>query len=556
MPKKSGAEILVEGLQRWGLSTIYGLPGVHLDHLYDALHGARDRIRAISSRHEQGAAYMAYGSAMATGRPSALAVVPGPGLLNAAAGISTAYAANAPVLCIVGRVTKPLRDKGYGGLHELPDQTGIVARLTKWSERVERAADMASLVDEAFVAMLSGRPRPVALEVGPEVLAERIRFSGFGPKPDIVAPKLDVEAVARAADLIADARNPVIIVGGGAQHAASEVRRLAEATGAPVVSRQMGRGVLPDAHPLSISAYAMNSVWADVDVAIALGTRFQQQREWGLDDAIKLIRVDIDPEEMDRISRPAVGIVADAREGAAALADATLAKKGAGKGRSPRALAPIRSAFSARIEKEIPLQKAYLDVLREMLPDDGVLVDEITQVGHAAKFAMPVHRPRSLITSGYQGTLGYGFATAIGVKAALGDRVVFSINGDGGLLYTLSELATAVQNDIALVAVVFNDNCFGNVQEIQKRWFGGRTIASDLRNPDFALLARSFGALGLRVEGPTDLREALRFVLAQKRPALIEVAVEKGAMGWVWDIIEPRKMRGQGAGASPPSDNS
>ena len=547
---RTGADILVEGLERWGLDTVFGLPGVHLDPLFDALHGAQDRVRTIASRHEQGAAYMAFGSAMVTGAPSAFAVVPGPGLLNAASAISTAYACNAPVLCLVGMVVKPLRDKGFGGLHELPDQSGVIARLTKWSARVEKAEDMAALVDEAFAQMLSGRPRPVALEIGPEVLAERIEFAGYGPKPDLKPPAPDADAVARAAKLIDGASNPMIFVGGGAQHAGDAIRRLAEKIGAPVASRQMGRGILPDDHPLSVPAYAVNDLWPHVDVAIAIGTRFQQQREWGRDDTLNVVRIDIDSEELERLTPPTVGIVADAKLAADALADAVAAGPRVHSGNSPLNTDRIRADFARTIERDIPAQKAYLDVVRDVLPRDGVLIDEITQVGHAAKLATKFYVPRTLVTSGYQGTLGYGYATALGAQAALRDRRVVSINGDGGLLYTLPELATAVQYHIPLVAIVFNDNCFGNVQVIQKRWYGERVIATDLRNPDFVKLAESFGALGLRAEGPEGLRTALKQAFDENRPALIEVPVEKEEMGWIWDIIQPRQTRGVPAAAA------
>ncbi|MEO6041684.1 MAG: thiamine pyrophosphate-dependent enzyme [Croceibacterium sp.] len=546
--ERSGAAVLVEGLERWGMDTFFGLPGVHLDSLFDALYGVQDRMRIIHSRHEQGAAYMAFGSAMATGKPSAFAVVPGPGFLNATAAMSTAYACNAPVLCIIGTVVKPLLDRGYGALHELPDQSGMVQRLTKWSARVEKASDMTAMVDEAFYHMLSGRPRPVALEIAPEVFAERGMWPDYGFKPEITAGPIDPAELARAVELVRGARSPMIVVGGGAQHAGAEVRALAERIGAPVVSRQMGRGILPDDHPLSIRAGAANALWAKADVVIGIGTRLGQLREWGHDDALKVIRIDADPDELYRVAVPAVGLVTDSAVGAAALVEALNGYNGAPA--DPLPIAEAETEFDAAIERDVPLQKAYMDVIREMLPADGVLVDEITQVGHAAKLTSNFQRPRSLITSGYQGTLGYGYATALGAQAGAKDRVVISINGDGGLLYTIGEMATAVQHGIPLVAIVFNDNCFGNVQVIQKRWYGDRVIATDLHNPDFVKLADSFGLLALRTDSPYGLREALRTAIDSRRPTLIEVPIAKEAMGWVWDLIIPKKVRGPGAGAS------
>lgn len=541
----TGAEALVAGLERWQIERVFGLPGVHLDPLFDALHGARERVRLVHTRHEQGAAYMALGAAMATGRPSAFTVVPGPGFLNAGAALATAYACNAPVLCITSTVVRPLLDRHYGTLHELPDQPGILRRLTKWSARAEHAGEIPGLVDEAFRQLLSGRPRPVALEIPPEVLAQRTPVALSGDRPVPSRPRPDPEAIESAARLACAARRPMIIVGGGAQGAAAEVRELAEALRAPVVGRQMGRGILSDEHPLALQASAANALWASVDLVIGIGTRLQQLREWGRDGALKVVRIDIDPVEHGRIAPPDAGIVADAAEGTRALVDAL-------RGRSVHGddmTAEIRAARAHQrreMHEQIPVQVAYLEAIRAELPPDGVLIDEVTQVGHAAKLAFPTLAPRSLITSGYQGTLGYGYATALGAQAALPDRRVVSINGDGGFMYTMPELATAVLHDLPVVALVFNDGCYGNVDVIQKRWYGGRTIGTALANPDFVALAEAFGALGLRARDADELRQALRTALASRRPAIIDVPTISDEMGWVWSFILPRKVRSDG----------
>jgi acetolactate synthase I/II/III large subunit len=542
--RSTGAEALVAGLERWQIERVFGLPGVHLDPLFDALHGARERVKLVHTRHEQGAAYMALGAAAATGRPSVFTVVPGPGLLNTGAALATAYACNAPVLCVTSTVVRPLLDRQYGSLHELPDQPGMLQRLTKWSARAEHAAQIPELVDEAFRQLLSGRPRPVALEIPPEVLAQRTSIARADARLVPFRLRPDLEAIDRAAQLVCAARRPMIIVGGGAQDAAPEVRELAEVLHAPVVSRQMGRGILSDEHPLALQANAANSLWAGVDLVIGIGTRLQQLREWGRDSALKVVRIDIDPVEHGRIAPPDAGIVADAAEATRALIDAL-------RGRSLQAediTAGIRAARERQrgeLREQIPVQVAFLEAIRAELPPDGVLIDEVTQVGHAAKLAFPTHAPRSLITSGYQGTLGYGYATALGVQASLPDRAVVSISGDGGFMYTMPELATAVLHDLPVVALVFNDGCYGNVDVIQKRWYGGRTIGTRLANPDFVALAEAFGALGLRARGPDELRRALRTALERRRPAIIDVPTTSDEMGWAWSFILPRKVRGE-----------
>jgi acetolactate synthase-1/2/3 large subunit len=539
----TGAAALVAGLERWGIHQIFGLPGVQLDPLFDALYVARERIRVFHTRHEQGAAYMALGSAMATGRPAVFAVVPGPGLLNAGAALATAYACNAPVLCITSTINLPLLDRQYGALHELPDQSGVLSRLTKWSARAHHASEIPHLVDEAFRQLFSGRPRPVALEVPPDVLAQTALFDETRRAEPPQRPRIDPAAIAAAVEVLATASCPVIVAGGGAQSAAAQVRELAELLGAPVVARQMGRGILADDHPLALPARYANKLWAEADAVIGIGTRLQQLREWGTDARLKVVRIDIDPLEHLKIAPPAVGIVADAGDATAALC-AALRDVAAKRARSPIDVGAARNAFRADLEREVPLQIAYLDALRAELPRDAILVDEITQVGHAARLAFPVYEPRTLITSGYQGTLGYGYATALGAQAAVPKRPVVSINGDGGFLYTMPELASAVLHDIPVIAIVFNDNCYGNVQTIQRRWYGERVIATDLRNPDFVALAQSFGVSAQRTATPADLREALRNALAARRPTLIEVPVAGADMGWIWSFILPEKVRG------------
>jgi acetolactate synthase-1/2/3 large subunit len=543
--RSTGAAALVAGLERWGIERLCGLPGVQLDPLFDALHAARERIRVFHTRHEQGAAYMALGSAMATGEPAVFAVVPGPGLLNASAALATAYACNAPVLCLTSTASWPLLDRRFGALHELPDQSGVLSRLTKWSARATHASQIPELIDEAFRQLLSGRPRPVALEIPPEVLAESVLLPPSAPAQRPSPPIVDPEQIEQAVAIIKAAKCPFIVAGSGALGAAAEVRELAELLRAPIVTRQMGRGVIPDDHPLALRAWSANRVWSDVDVVIGIGTRLQVLREWGTDARQKVIRIDIDPAEHIKVTAPAVSLVADAAVAMRALV-AALRSAGVKRDRAPIDAAAAQKTLRAALEEQIPLQVAYLDALRAELPHDAVLVDEITQVGHAAKLAFSLHEPRTLITSGYQGTLGYGFATALGAQAALPRRRVVSINGDGGFLYTMPELATAVLHDIPVIAVVFNDNCYGNVQTIQRRWYGGRTIATDLCNPDFVALARSFGVAGSRATSPIELRRALRAALAERRPTMIEVPVEKESMGWVWSFILPEKVRGTG----------
>jgi acetolactate synthase-1/2/3 large subunit len=260
---------------------------------------------------------------------------------------------------------------------------------------------------------------------------------------------------------------------------------------------------------------------------------------WGTDDELKVIRIDIDPLEMARISTPAVGIVAGANDALAALLPAVARHTPARPSRREE-LAALKAEFNAMFAQLSP-QMDYLRVIREELPDDGYLVEEMTQISYVARFAMPFYLPKTLVTTGYQGTLGWGFATALGVKLANPDKAVISVTGDGGFLFTASELATAVLHKIPLVTLVFTDNAFGNVLRFQKERYDSRIIACHLHNPDFVQFAEAFGAQGLRAQTLDELRAAIRRGLAASGPTVVEVPV--GEMPAPWGFFYPPRNR-------------
>src|SRR5262249_33079739 len=302
-------------------------------------------------------------------------------------------------------------------------------------------------------------------------------------------------AIEKAAALLKLSRRPMIIAGGGCLGAGPEILRLAERLQAPVVSTYTGKGAVDWRHPLTMNYPTAHRLWPDVDVALAIGTRMQAQLvNWGVDDALKVIRVDIDPIEINRVRRPTLGIVSDARLAATALS-AALASQPARSSRA-REIAELKAAVAELLRQGLTPQVEFANAIREAIPEDGIYVDELTQVAYVGRVVMPFSRPRSFIDSGYQGTLGFGFPTALGVKIACPDRPVISVSGDGGFMYAMPELATAVLHGIAVVAVVFTDNAFGNVKRIQRLEYGGKVIASELHNPDFAKLATLFGATG------------------------------------------------------------
>lgn len=534
MTRMTGGRALVEMLQRHGVDTLFVLPGVQNDGLFVALHDYGGGIRVIHTRHEQGAAYMAMGYAKSTGKVGAYAVVPGPGFLNTTAALSTAWATNAKVLALSGQIVQSMIGRGIGQLHELPDQMAIMRGLTKWATRIEHPTQVQHAVDEAFRQLNTGRPRPVGLEMPMDVLTATADVTLADPDTHygVIAPEPD--RIEQAAKLLGAAERPLIFIGSGADEAGPELLAVAEMLQAPVVPASSGKGVISDKHYLSMHYPGGNRLWMDADVVLAVGTRLQRPLTmWGTDNKLKIIRVDVDPVEIARVRPPTVGIVADAKLTLAALRDELPKYNKPRASREPE-LSALKEEFDEEFARISP-QYEFLHTIREVLPDNGLLVDEVTQVGYASAYMYPVYKPRTLINSGYQGTLGYGFATALGVKVAHPNEPVVSVSGDGGFMYNVQELSTAVLHQIALVTVVFADGAFGNVLRMQKEDYGGRVIATKLHNPDFVKLAENFGAKGLRATNAKELRDAINIGLEQKGPTLIEVPV--GPMSNPWRFM-------------------
>ena len=538
----STAEATVETLLAHGFKTIYALPGVHNDHLFDALARAGDRLSVVHTRHEQGAAYMALGAALATGKPQAYSVVPGPGLLNSGAALLTAYGMNAPVLALIGQIPAEAIGRGQDHLHEIKDQAGVVKRLVDHAVMLHGPGEAPAKVAKAIRAMAEGRPGPAALECAMNVWGAR------GPVGPVLAPapprapRIDEDALKRAAKMLGKAKRVLIVAGGGAQDASPEVTLLSEMLQAPVMSYRRGGGVLDGRSPFSVNLPLGHELWAEADAVLAVGTRlFYPMTQWGIDRALKIVSVDATKEGAARFHKPDAALIGDAAPVLRALIDA-LARTN--DKRAPRAdeMRERQTKMRARLAKLTP-QLAFLDAIRAELPEDGIYVDEVTQIGFAARLAFPVYKPRTFLSPGYQDNLGWGYATALGAQHARPDVPVVSINGDGGFMYTANELATAMRHRIPLTAIVFADGAFGNVKRIQEEHFGNRLIASDLANPDFVKFAESFGARGRRAHNPGELQIALRDSFKAGEPSVIEVPV--GAMPSPWEFIHMPRVRGK-----------
>jgi acetolactate synthase-1/2/3 large subunit len=541
MTSSTGGEAIVNGLVAHGVDTVFGLPGAQTYGLFDAFQQAQ--LKVIGARHEQACGYMAFGYARSTGRPGVFSVVPGPGVLNASAALLTALGSNEPVLCLTGQVPTQFIGKGRGHLHEMPDQLATLRTFVKWADRIEYPDAAPALVSRAFQEMLSGRRGPVALEMPWDVFTQRAQTGVSKPFDPFPAPQPDPERVKAAAALIADSKTPMIFVGSGAIHAREEILELAELIDAPVVAFRSGRGIVSNAHELGLTIAAAYKLWPKTDLMIGIGTRMElpaSSFRWPFQpDGLKSIRIDIDPSEMRRLT-PDAAVVADAQAGTSDLL-AAVRKAGYTKTRGRRAAIREASAAALGQIQKIQPQMAYLNILREVLPHNAIVTDELSQVGFASWYGFPIYEPRTFITSGYQGTLGSGFPTGLGAKVANPDRPVVAITGDGGFMFGVQELATAVQFNIGVVTLVFNNNAYGNVRRDQRERFGGRVVASDLVNPDFVKLAESFGVGAARVTTPQEFRPALENALADGGPYLIAIEVPTDSETSPWEFIHPAK---------------
>ena len=534
----SAGQAIVDGLIRHGVRQIFGIPGAHTYTLIDALYERRAEINYIGTRHEQGAAYMAYGYAKSTGKVGVYTCVPGPGVLNSSAALCTAYGANAPVLCVTGEIWSHEIGRGHGILHELPDQLATLRGLTKWAQRISHPTEVPGIVARAFEELTSGRTRPVALECPWDTLGQQ-GMAELDVRARVIAPpEPDPELIEQAAKLVASASNPMIMVGSGALAAGAEIRELARLLQAPVTAHRSGRGIVGEDTPYGMAFAAAHHPWQKTDVLIAIGTRMELQfiRWKRLPPGLKIVRIEIDPEEILRRTVE-VAILSDARQGTQALV-AALAKRVGKRASREEEFSAIKARARKQIEVVQP-QLAYLDVIRDVLPRDGFFVEEISQMGFTSRFGFPVYEPRTFVTGGYQDNLGFGYMTSLGVKVANPGKAVVSINGDGGFMFGVQELATAAQYNIGSVALVFNNQSFGNVLRDQQQSFGGRFLGERLKNPDFVKLAESFGIAGYRARTPVELKSTLERALAADAPALIEVPGEPGHEVSPWPFIHP-----------------
>ena len=529
----TGASLAIETLVANGVETVFGVPGVHTLALYDALVDAP--IRHVLARHEQGAGFMADGYARATGRPGVAVIITGPGITNVATPVGEAYADSSPVFVLSSNVERPYLDAMRGNLHDLKDQRGVMAAVTQWNARPMTAGEVPTTVGEAFRRLGHGRPLPVHVEVPLDVLDEPAPNAGPAPtnRPERLAP--DPQALLDAAAQLKAARRPVIYCGGGAVSAAAgeQVIELAERLGAPVLTSIMGKGSVPEDHPLVVGALwqpgnAIDDLLREADCLLVVGSKLGVQATNGfqLPIAPTLIRIDVDERELTLNAQPTLGILGDALLATEGIASLLAGDEHTAPGFGTETVATARAA--ARATAFGADRTAHLDALRAAVPRDGVVAFDMTMMSYVACGLFPAYLPRTfLFPSGY-GTLGFALPAALGAKVGRPEAAVVCVCGDGGFQYTMEELGTAVHHRLGVPIVIFNDSTYSAVKHEQQASRGARYLGVDLVNPDYVALAAAYGIPGVRVETPEALAEAVGLALSRDLPTIIDVPIP----GW------------------------
>ncbi|MBX5450404.1 thiamine pyrophosphate-binding protein [Thermogemmatispora sp.] len=544
----TGGQAVVASLRAHHVEVVFGIPGVHNLPIYDALYD-EPGIRHVLARHEQGAGYMADGYARISGRPGVALVITGPGVTNIATPLADAYADSLPLLVIATSLPGETGGRSWGRLHELKDQLGLARALVGWSHEVQRVAEIPEAIAEALRQMRTGRARGAFLQIPLDVLeAEEAMPLPRLEEEESLAVAPDSEALQAALELLRTAQRPVILAGAGVSAAGAnhELLRLAELLQAPVVLGGKSHDVLPNDHPLVITtrgapSRTLGPLLSRSDLALVVGSKLGMQRttlpalersrsgqsETGrLPLPEKLIHIDIDAGEIGRRYPVSVALVADARQALIALLAGLQEKAGAYEDRREE-VALVRAALSKRAQQIYGEVMPWLEALRAVLPREGIVVADMTLAGYAAAQAFPVYEPRSFIHASELCSIGTGLPLALGAQLAAPGRPVVALCGDGGFLLNVGELATAAQERIPVVTIVFNDACYTAVKNDQSQRFPGRSIATTLEPPDFVTLARAFHVEGQRVATPEELAQVLcaRLALPQEaaRPLLIEV---------------------------------
>ena len=524
----NGAQAMFQQLVMEGVTDIFSLPGAQIMSAFDVLHEMQDQINLVHTRHEQATTYMADGYAKVSGKPGVAMVVPGPGALNATAGLGTAYASSSPVLLISGQIPSTLLGKDTGQLHEVSEQLDVFKPITKWNHRISDVSEVPAAVHEAFRQMTTGRPGPVELEIAPDILTQPGSVD-LVEKELYPHPKATREQIIAAVKLISSAESPTIVAGGGSvsSGASEQVRRLAELLQIPVMTSPQAKGIIPEDSHLAAGVNSAvgpaKTVLPDTDLVIAIGTRLSL-RGISTDEMPPVLQIDVEQDQIGKQYPAELGIVGDAAETLTALIGALSVDVSKLPKRRERA-ERLKKQFADEVIRLASPQVSVIDKISNVLPDNAIVVQGMTNIGYWSSAALPMDNTRNYVTSSYFGTLGYAFPTALGCQTAFPERKVVALCGDGGFMYSPQELSTAMRYGLNTVAVVFNNGAYGASKWDQQHQFNGRFIGTDLFNPDFVAMAKSFGAEGIKTDADS-IEEGLAEALALDKPTLLEVEIQ------------------------------
>lgn len=518
---RNGGAAVVETLAAHGVDTVFGIPGTHNLELYR--HFRTAGIRPVTPRHEQGAGYAAEAYARVSGRPGVVVTTSGPGLTNAMTAAATAYAESQPVLLLSPGVPTGTEGADLGLLHEVKDASGAMQRLVRWSRRVRSADEAAEAVTDALASSSGGRPRPVHVEVPVDVLEQAWTGTARTAEPAL-PPDPDPDAVRRAVELLAGAQRPLVIAGGGAVDAATEVTALAEALGAPVATTVNGKGVVAEEHPLSVGASVRLRVLqreaAACDVLLVVGSELGDSDLWeGRIRARAVVRVDVEAGQLHKNCPATVAVHADAAQAVRALCAALPARPRDGTRRA----ADLRAACRAEARADAGVNEEVNTAVRAALPPDAVLAGDSSQVtyfGSVHFFDLPA--PRLFCYTPGFATLGYGLPAAVGASLARPGRPVAVLLGDGALMFSLQELATLTELRLPVPVVVVDNGGYREIRD-QQAARGIPPTAVDLPTPDLAAIATAMGAHGVRTDDPAALTALVADALSADRPTLVHL---------------------------------
>jgi acetolactate synthase-1/2/3 large subunit len=528
-----GSKAALALLERQGVNVMFGLPGGTTIPLYDDL--LDSNIRHVLVRHEQCAAHMADGYARATGKIGVCTSTSGPGVTNLMTGVATAYVDSSPMLVLTGQVATPLI--GNDAFQEA-DSFSLMMPITKHNYRVLDPKDIPEAITRGVAIATTGRKGPVHVDLPVDVMRQEVPEDMMRREFNVAPPAEDYSGLKEAVMMLRTAERPLILVGGGViwSNATQEVLKISQMLMAPIVTTIMGKGAVPEDHPLCLGVIGMHgrecarTAFAECDLVLAVGTRFSDRSAGNqnvLGDDTRIIHVDIDSGEVSKASNSLVKIVGDAKKALRMIIEGLTSPKGESEW-SKRVRSYIKNC-DCDIDlpgNPIKPQKVIHDLMT-VLADNAFITTEVGQNQMWAAHFLKVRHPRQFITSGGFGTMGFGFPAALGVKVAFPDRQVVDVAGDGSIQMVFQEFATAVSENLPVMVCLMNNGWLGMVRQWQKLFWNRRFSGTELnKNPDFVKLAQAFGADGVRVENPSELRPALLAGLKSDVPFIVDVIVD------------------------------